>query len=233
MTTLQRLLLVLTASCLLAACHTGIDSAVERANAPADALRDDPVPPPVTSSGLRPALETSACTPAEEPPCPITARAAQRPRRFPRGEVYAGLTVVAVPAIGVGLEFGQRFSRTRTADWAFEMQAAWQDLGAAVCCDTSGTFAQIAGGVKATFRPLSRSHPVLRGGFGWFRSTGSTELVETPGDYVSLYVGAGWEWDITPTLTTGPEVRVMLASIEKEFDPIVVPQVQWHLVWRF
>jgi hypothetical protein len=143
--------------------------------------------------------------------------------------------VLVGPALGGAIHGGQVFARTPAATWSFEIEVGLQDLDATVWGDADGgdTWGQVQGGVKASLRPCARSHPTARAGVTWFRTTGSTDFVEDAGDYVGLYGGIGWEWDLGSGFTTGPELSALLVSQEGEFEPVVVPQLQWHFIVRF
>jgi hypothetical protein len=159
---------------------------------------------------------------------------AARPFSKPIGEVYGGGTVLASPAVGGSLEFGQVFARSAAADWSFEIEGGVQALDAELYGNTSnGTWAQAQGGVKASFNPLGRGHPTARAGIAWFRTTEPTEFVDEEGDYVGLYAGVGYEVDVSPRFTTGPEISVMAAAKEGGSDPVYVPQFSWHFLYNF
>lgn len=157
-----------------------------------------------------------------------------RPHRAPVGEIYGGGSALLSPAVGGTLELGQVFARTNLADWSFEIEGGGQSLDAELYGNTSsGSWAQIQGGVKASFNPLGRGHPTARAGLGWFRTTEPTEFVDIAGDYVCFYVGAGYEWDVTPNFTTGPELSVMCGALEGQYEGVVVPQFNWHFIYNF
>ena len=159
---------------------------------------------------------------------------AARPYRAPVGEVYGGGALLASPAVGGSLQLGQVFARSAAADWSFEVEGGVQALDAELYGqESSGSWAQARGGVKASFNPLGRGHPTARAGIAWFRSTEPTELVDEAGDYVGVYAGVGYEWDVTPRFTTGPELTVLAASREGDWDPVAVPQARWHFLWNF
>ena len=89
------------------------------------------------------------------------------------------------------------------------------------------------GGVKASLLPCGRLHPTGRLGLAWFRATEDTEFIPEAGDYVGVYAGLGLEYDLTDRITTGPEISLIAASKEGEFDPVYVPQFSWHVLWNF
>ncbi len=157
-------------------------------------------------------------------------------RTWPRGEVYGGVSFLGGPAAGGAVEFGQVFARSNLANWSFEIEGAFEDLNTPLFGDdgtTGGTWAQAQGGVKASFLPLRRGHPTARAGFTWFRATEDTKFISGADDYFGFYVGAGYEWDVSPLITTGPEVSVVIAAPEKSGDFDVIPQFQWHVIFNF
>ncbi len=155
-------------------------------------------------------------------------------RSYPRGEVYAGALASLNPAVGGGLEFGQVFRRSRLATWSFEGRFAVQGLGNELRGSSSQeTFSEVQGGLKASFRPLSRAHPVVRAGASWTRVGGPTHLFGHAGDFYGGYVGLGWEWDITDAFTTGPEVSALVATRQNTFELVAIPQLAWHFIVRF
>lgn len=153
---------------------------------------------------------------------------AQRP--MPPGEIYGGIAALVSPALGGAFEFGQVFRRDGTAVWSFELQAGAQVLDDYMWSHGDGDWAQLRGGFKASFSPRCKGHLTGRLGMAWVRSTGETEFLSKPEDYYGAYVGVGYEYDLNPHLTTGPELTFLLMSVEKTFDIEVVPQFQWHFI---
>ena len=149
---------------------------------------------------------------------------------LPVGELYVGAFALVSPAFGGGGEFGQVFRRDGMATWSIEMSAAAQPLSNTLWSEGDGDWAQLRGGVKATFSPRRRGHVTGRLGLAWFRSTAPTTFFETPGDYYAAYLGVGYEYDLTRRFSTGPEIALLIASQEKDFDIQVAPQFLWHFI---
>ncbi len=154
-------------------------------------------------------------------------------RRAPRGELYAGGVAIASPGFGGGLEAGQVFSRTPTGTWSFELQAGWQDTSDTLWFDGGGTWAQIRGGIKVSSSPCARAHWTLRAGAVWLRATAANSFLDRATDHVGGYVGVGYEVDLAPGLTTGPELSLLLVSPESRLSPHLVPQLAWHVLFNF
>ncbi|MDJ0523368.1 MAG: hypothetical protein QNJ90_14955 [Planctomycetota bacterium] len=150
--------------------------------------------------------------------------------RPPLGEFYAGAAAVVSPGLGAGLQFGQVFARTPQATWSFEMLAELQDPSDDLWFEGSGNYGQIRGGAKGSFSPCSCAHWTVRGGVVWLRSTAPNEFLDRTGDHVGLYAGLGYEWDITPRFTTGPEVSLSLVAREGDSDIQALPQLRWHFI---
>jgi len=152
--------------------------------------------------------------------------------RPPVGEFYVGGVGLMGPGLGGGFEAGQVFARTPKMTWAFEMQAAWQDPGQGLWFNSDGKWGQVRGGLKATFAPCCKGHLVFRGGASWLRSTARTTFLDTSFDHIGGYVGVGYEVDVTPRFTTGPELSVLFVSRENKPSLFLIPQLSWHAILK-
>ena len=150
--------------------------------------------------------------------------------KAPLGELYVGAFGMLSPGLGGGIEGGQVFARSSLATWSFELLAGAQSPSDALAFEEDGKWSQIRGGVKASFQPCGCGHWTARGGVAWLRSTAANEFLDETGDYIGVYLGGGYEWDIGRRFATGPELSVMLMSQEQEFDVQVVPQLSWHFI---
>lgn len=150
--------------------------------------------------------------------------------RAPLGEFYVGASAIASPGLGGGLEFGQVFARTPQATWSFEVLAALQDPGDSLWFDGGGNYGQVRGGVKGSFSPCDCGHWTARGGLAWLRSTAANDFLDETGDHVGVYASVGYEWDITPRFTTGPELLLFLVAKESDSDIQALPQLGWHFL---
>ena len=150
------------------------------------------------------------------------------PCRAP-GEVYLSAAALTWPGLGGGVELGQRLHRGSAVDLSFEMLAGVQDLeDGTLGAEGTGDAAFLRGSLKALFAPRSRGHVTARLGVGWFRTTVEVDGVATPGDYIGLCAGLGYELDLGGCWRTGPEVSAYLAAREGTTDIEVLPQVTWR-----
>ncbi len=148
------------------------------------------------------------------------------------GELHAGVGFLAVPAAGVSVTAGQTIhDRHDFFDIAFELQAAFQFPEDSAT--QNGKWAQIQAGAKATLSPGHPSHVVLRAGGVWFRATGDPAILDAPGDYLGLYGGVGYEWDLSPRMTAGPEFKVLVVGGEGSLGVEVVPQFGLNWIVKF
>lgn len=148
------------------------------------------------------------------------------------GELYIDAVASVLPTFGGGLGFGQVFSRDKDVTWSFEMLANFQSLSDTMLGDSEGDFAQLRGGFKAALNGCGFGRWVGRAGGTFIRNTGDVSVLSRRGDYVGIYLGVGYEFDIGRTITTGPEVNVSiideegLGTVEIE----VLPQFLWHVI---
>lgn len=153
--------------------------------------------------------------------------------RVPYGEIYVGAAASLSPGVGGGVEFGQVFARSSLATWSLELMAGGQDTTQDLFFDQDGEYAQIRGGVKAAFQPCSCcGHFTARAGATWLRSTATNDFLTQTGDYVGVYVGAGYEWDIGNRFTTGPELALNAVAREGSSDIDFLPQLHWHFILK-
>lgn len=151
-------------------------------------------------------------------------------KRLPYGEFYVGAAATLSPSVGAGLQFGQVFSRSSLATWSFEMLAGVQASDTDLWLDPDGDYAQIRGGVKASFQPCECGHWTARAGATWLRATTTSEFLTGSGDYVGAYIGVGYEWDIGKRFTTGPELALNAVVPEKGSTVDFLPQLNWHFL---
>jgi hypothetical protein len=65
------------------------------------------------------------------------------------------------------------------------------------------------------------------------RATGDPELLAVPGDYLGGYGGIAYEWDVTPQLTIGPEINVLLLEGEGSIGFEILPQLGFGILFNF
>jgi hypothetical protein len=100
----------------------------------------------------------------------------------------------------------------------------------------TGKSAQVRAGLKASFTPDSRAHLVGRFGATYYQITGEgvdEEWIDIPpGDYVGLFGSVGYEWDVSCSFTTGPELGVSVVTEVEDFDVELVPFARWNFILR-
>jgi hypothetical protein len=138
--------------------------------------------------------------------------------------VSTGVSAEAPPALQVMA--GQRVAAMGPRfDWYVEAGVARQwgsdDLG------------QIQVGARQVLSPGHRSHAYFRYGATWVRVVGDSDLVDDPGDYLGFYVGAGYEWDLTPQISVGPELDLNALFGESSLGEAFLPRFLLQLRVRF
>ena len=67
-----------------------------------------------------------------------------------------------------------------------------------------------------------------------FRARGIPNIVQEPGDYAGVYAGFGFETQLSESVSMGPELSLMPATMEGGgSDFYWVPQLNWHITWGF
>jgi len=161
-----------------------------------------------------------------------------RPAPDPARDAYVGGSFSAIPALGLGIEGGKVIHRAERFDLAVEGELLWQFLTDRDLADDGHTenlddWTQVRVGLKQSFQPGGKYRFVLRYGGVLFRATGTPGIIGEGGTYFGLYASAGFDVEIAPRWTMGPDFRVLL--VEGRGDPgfEAVPQFGWHLVFDF
>ncbi|MDP6954330.1 MAG: hypothetical protein QF599_00035 [Planctomycetota bacterium] len=148
-----------------------------------------------------------------------------------------GTAFSALPNIGASLSATQLFDGNTERTWSLELELTQQPFDDEDLADDgnphAGTWTQLQLGVKRLSDPAARRHFTQRYGLAWMRARGEPNIVQLPGDYEAVYAGFGFETDITPRLSVGPELSLMGALREKGSGIDFIPQFNWHLIWRF
>lgn len=150
--------------------------------------------------------------------------------RRPPGEIYASTSAVALPGAGAVLGVGQVFARTSLATWSVEGSAGLQHAREGAYFHESGRWGQVRIGAKAAFDPGARGHWAVRAGVMWLRTTAANDFTRLVGDHVGVYLGGGYEYELTARLSVGPETTLAVLSNEKPWNLQVLPQLRWHFV---
>ena len=165
----------------------------------------------------------------------IAAACAGAPTRPRNVSWSAGFS--ALPNLGLTAGMDQVFHRKNDTSYALEVLATlqpWDDED--ILSDGNshaGNFAQFQLGVKR-MRPAAEDRWwTARAGALWFRAKGEPNIVDLPGDYLGLYIGFGFEQQVNEHLTMGPDLSLLLASLESSGDLDVVPQLAWRVTFGF
>jgi hypothetical protein len=149
--------------------------------------------------------------------------------------VDAGVSFL--PQVGVAAGGGVLLGSSAASEVFLEAEAACQWLDDKGILDDGneeqGPWWQADVGAKHVLRPEQRRHLVVRYGAVWFRQTGVTGIIDGPGTYWGGFAGVGFETDLSPRLSVGPEVRVLVAQGEGSPGWEIVPQLRLHVVLRF
>lgn len=152
---------------------------------------------------------------------------------YPR-DWYAGGSFSAIPAVGLALEGGKVIARPEKFDLSAEAQAVWQFLDDKDLADDGhadhGEMFAVRAGLKHATSPGHKRHFTLRYGFEYYHATGDPGIVDRAGDYYGAYVGFGFETELAPHWTMGPELSAVVLGGE---GTAVVPTFFWHLVYDF
>lgn len=219
-------------------------SAMPRADEPTSPGRvaappgtEPPEAPSVASVAIPRTASTACCPDPREKPWRGNydwMTMSDRSARWPNA--YFGLSGSFLPNLGASFTIGGIYLRTESTKWAWEIEATYQPFDDEIFADDgnpkAGDWWQIQAGVKLASAPHTRRHLTGRWGGVWCWSGKDPNIVEEKGNYFGAYAGIGYEADLTPCFTTGPELSVMLMWHEKG-DFVVVPQFNWHFIWSF
>jgi hypothetical protein len=177
------------------------------------------------------------------PPCPpAPCCPPKKEQKRCCGNGYVGVAFYALPGLGFGVNGGWIFSRNCTANLALEVGMNYQDLWTGINDneDFTGKLFGANVGVKASFLPEARHHPVLRAGLGWrFQSennrTSDVGLVDLKGEYYGGYVGVGYEFDLgcNGCWTTGPSADFWAGVRPSGSGWGRTLTLGWHLIRNF
>jgi hypothetical protein len=131
----------------------------------------------------------------------------------------------------VGL--GKVVQQTASATTSIEARAVVQFLDDEDFADDAnpkaGNWTQVQAGVKRSSNPGGRRHLTTRLGAVWLRANGEPNIIQKAGDHAGLYGGFGFETDLGPSLTVGPELTVLAVTRTDRLSLArPVPQINWH-----
>ena len=176
----------------------------------------------------------STCAPAPaRMPC-LSAKPVDGPTP---GSMYYGVGGNIIPSVGVSLHAGRVLWRTEHITGSIEGEVIGQFIDDETFIDDGNPeadpFVQAKLGIKTRNNPDSARHLTFRSGITYFNAGDNPNIVQEPGDYVGVYVGAGFETDLTPNLTVGPELSLTVATQIDQFDigNGIVPTLSWRATW--
>jgi len=137
----------------------------------------------------------------------------------------------ALPGLGFGAGFAQRVGELSDLRIDAEITLVHQELSDAG--PLGDDWDQILGGLR--FSPAERdSHYFYgRAGVTWLRADGDPEFLDDPGDYGGGYGGVGYEWSLSPSLATGPELTLSYVDGEGHSSGSgLIGEIAWRWVWH-
>lgn len=145
-----------------------------------------------------------------------------------------GLAASILPNVGLEAQGSVLWKRRPEVDWRIEASVAQQFLDDEDFVTdgnpAAGDLTQVGLSLRAVTAAKDRRHWTLRTGLVWIRARGAPNIIEEAGDYVGLRIGLGFETDLTPRWSIGPEIALIPAWGEGEFE--LVPQFTWGVRWR-
>ena len=149
-------------------------------------------------------------------------------------EPRVGLAASVLPNVGLEATGSVLWKRRPRVDWRVEASVAQQFIDDKDFADDgnpgAGDFTQVGLSLRVVTAARERRHWTLRVGPVWFRARGAPNLIDEAGDYVGLRIGLGFETDLTPRWSLGPEIALISAWGEGNFE--LVPQLTWGVRWR-
>jgi hypothetical protein len=181
--------------------------------------------------------EPAPCAPCPPPKPPVLCQTPCAPECSPG---YLGANVNVGPGIGGGIGGGKVLSVGRSATWSAELGLTYQDLyhdPDVIDEGQNGKFAEARAGVKVSTNPRGRGHVTGRAGVAWWMVNGDPsatdwDTIDDVGDYLGIYAGVGYEWDLDRHWTTGPEVGGIGGFHVDNGDFAVAPRIYWHLIYN-
>jgi hypothetical protein len=146
-------------------------------------------------------------------------------------DFYGGVGLSALPDVGGSVTAGQIGRTTDRFDFAFEMRASYQ--GGDDSPTQDGEFFHIQAGVKQTASPGHPRRLFFRYGMTWFRANGDPRILDQRGDYLGVYGGVGYEWDLSEHWTLSPDVTANVVNGEGSTGTDFLPQLALSLLFRF
>ncbi len=152
--------------------------------------------------------------------------------RSPLGgrELDLAVSGQALPGLGAGVAVAQKLVERGPRRFDFELGLEHQRL--ADEGPDGDDWTRIFAGLRCAAKdPGAQLHGRL--GVTWLRSEGETSALPDPGDYGGAYLGAGWSWDLTPALSTGPDLTFLWVDSEgNRSGSGGVTELAWRWTWH-
>jgi len=173
-------------------------------------------------------LGLAACTTPQAAPSPAA------PTPPPARTSYLDASASFLPNLGFGLGVGRVVRSTPAALGSVEAQLVYQFLDDEIFADDgnpkAGPWYQVRAGFKRTSNPPGPRHLTTRIGAVWLRAEGEPNVIQDEGNYAGLYAGLGFETDLGPSLSVGPELTILGITRTDGFSVArPVPQINWHV----
>jgi len=136
-------------------------------------------------------------------------------------DFFVGALGGADPASSIEIAFGQKVAGAL----AVEVRGA-RSFG-------SGELFQAQAGARQTWSTGRARRPYVRVGLTWVRTTEDRSSFDGPGDYLGAFTGGGYEWDVVPGLSLGPEVTLSVLEGEGSLGFAFLVRFGIQLRFRF
>ncbi len=158
----------------------------------------------------------------------VGAPAAELPARDANPRWGIGLS--ALPNLGLEAAYERPLGRRGDVDWASDAHVAYQFIDDETFADDGNPAAdgwlQAGVALRGRIRQNEVRDWTFRFGPEWFEARGAPNIVDEPGHYFGVRVGAGFETRIGRCVV-GPELSLLAVGGEGEFR--MVPQLVWGL----
>ena len=151
-------------------------------------------------------------------------------RSVTENELALALSARGLPGAGVGVELAQGILDPGGRRLDFELGLERQELGdeGPDGDDWTRIWAGLAAASAASGARF-RAHA----GVTWLRSEGEPAVLDEPGDYGGLYLGAGGLFPLAPALATGPDLSLLYVDAEGDRGGSgAVLELAWRWVWQ-
>src|SRR5262245_34637076 len=145
-------------------------------------------------------------------------------------ELAVALSARALPGAGAGIALAQGLPAPGGSRLDFELGLERQELAdeGPDGDDWTRVWAGLGAGSAASGARLQ-----AHAGVTWLRSAGDPEVLDAPGDYGGVYLGADWLFPLASAFATGPEVSLLYVDAEGDRSGSgAVLELAWRWVWQ-